>query len=102
MKGSRGTPISFHEGDKGGKIVVASGQNRNDMAQDLIEVGSAYGQGPPSRIKPTATCTEENGRVVVSGQGGTYAEAISAMVDALFLPDPAAEQALVEGAVLVA
>lgn len=94
IKGNRGTSISFHEGDKAGKIVVASGTNRTDIAQDLMEIAHGDGHSRPSRMKSSATCTEERGRIVVSGHGGNRAEAISAIVDALFLSGDSAEAEL--------
>lgn len=84
IKGSRGSHVSFHDGDKGSRIVVATGENPVDLATDLLEIGRDRAGGA-SKIIPKADISRgSDGRISAGGVGGNDKEVIGAMVDALF------------------
>ena len=96
IKGTYGTPVSFHEGNTGKTcIVMASGTNADHMVADLMKAGEQQQGYCYSDIPPTATVRRESGRIYVTGEGGNAKMVISAMADALSpLPEDTAQAQL--------
>ncbi|MSU74042.1 hypothetical protein EXS56_02800 [Candidatus Kaiserbacteria bacterium] len=87
IRGSRGTSVSFHEGNTAKTcIVTASGEDIAIMAEDMMEVANGQNGYCYSDATPRATVQRQSGRIYVTGEGGNAKAVISTMVDALFLP----------------
>ncbi len=95
IKGSRGTSISFHEGNTPKICIVeAAGSNAADMSVDMIEVVNAQQGYCYSDIPPTVNVQVRPGRIYVIGEGGNAKTIVSAMVDAVLLQKKEAETEL--------
>ncbi len=87
IKGSRGTLISFHEGNSSKTcFVTAMGRDPVAMAEDLMEAAQAQDGYQYSGVPPTAGVERQPGRIYVTGEGGNAKDVISRMIDVI-LPD---------------
>ena len=85
-KGSRGTSVSFHDGNTVRTCIVeAAGASPADMAADMMEVVNTQSGYCYSDIPPTVTMQMRPGRIYVIGEGGNAKTVVSAMVDAVLL-----------------
>jgi len=92
-KGSRGTPVSFHDGNTSKTCIVSTfGTDPKVMAQDMMEVAEAQQDYRYSTVPPRVSVDRQMGRIYVMGEGGNAKDVISAMVDAI-LPDREAASA---------
>jgi len=95
IRGSRGTSVSFHEGNSPKTCIVeAAGTSAADMAADMMEVANSQTGYCYSAVPPTVTIQMRPGRIYVVGEGGNAKVVISAMVDAVLLPEKKAETEL--------
>lgn len=99
-KGSRGTKISFHDGNTARTgIIQAFGIDPVAMAEDMMEQAGKEPRFAKSNVFPSATVQKSKSGIIVTGEGGNSDAVISKMVDAV-LPhkEPATAALTVEAA----
>jgi hypothetical protein len=89
-RGRRGSAVSVHDGESKKRtcIIVASGANAGDLADDIREFAKSHQGYRYSKALPQVS-VQWGETIQVTGEGGNISEVAEAIIEMLHAPPPA-------------